>query len=74
MTLIEELAENTTRGPGCRVGLIRRDDPGLYDEIVEAVDAGYGYVAISTALRNRGMDVSNQMLSRHFRRICSCRS
>jgi hypothetical protein len=71
MNLIEE-AQRLQGSPGtpCRLEMLRKTDPILHAEIIEALSAGVQMTALSRALAGRSFSISADSLSRHQRGEC----
>jgi hypothetical protein len=75
MSLLDD-ALGIQRKPGspCKLDTLRQDDPNLHAEIMEALAAPVHAIAVSRALRDRGVSITGEALQRHRRNECSrCR-
>lgn len=71
MSLADEAAE-LTRHSGIPCGVARLD-AATRAELEEALAAGLSATSLWRALKNRGIELSDGVITRHKRHDCSCR-
>jgi hypothetical protein len=71
VSLADEAAALTRKaGKPCGVAEL---DPALRAELEDALAAGLSATSLWRALKNRGIDLSDGVITRHKRHDCSCR-
>ena len=75
MSLLQEaVALSGHAGGRCAVGRLLEENPDIGAELKEALDAEVSAQAISVALKGRGIDIGRQVIYRHRRQYCRCKS
>lgn len=77
MSLLDEAVKlQSTPGGTCSVGNLKKSDPALYAELIEALASSVQFAAISRALKEKHQIVmASSTLSYHRRGDCAkCRS
>lgn len=79
MTLLDEARGQRSRpGPECTFAKLRRSNPQLHAELLEALEEAphvVTYARIERLLFERGVEIGKDTLSRHKNRQCmTCRS